>query len=101
VNLHAAVGHTEAQLGADDLCHIAFVPGGNAGIGSRGKLIYEQLGHGMFGEAVGDHELHGLAIGKRRAERHALLGVADREVEAALGHTEAATGLIEPARRDP
>jgi hypothetical protein len=41
VNLHAAVGDTEAKLGAGDLCHIAFVPGGDAGIGPRRELIHE------------------------------------------------------------
>ena len=51
VDLHAAVGDAEAQLGAGDLCHIAFVPRGNAGIGARGELIYQQLRHVMLGDS--------------------------------------------------
>src|SRR5215475_13187872 len=39
VDLHATVGHPEAELGAHDLGHVALVPGGDAGIGARGELI--------------------------------------------------------------
>jgi hypothetical protein len=45
VNLQAAVGDAKAELGARDLGHIAFVPGGNAGVGARGELIHHQLRH--------------------------------------------------------
>src|SRR5262245_21672240 len=59
------------------------------------------LRHVMFGEAVGDHELHRLALGEGRAEGDALLGVVDGELEAALGDAEPAASLVESPGGDP
>src|SRR5262245_20574721 len=71
------------------------------GASSRSAGSRHHLRHVMFGKAVGDHELHRLAVSERRTEGDALLGVADGELEAALGDAEPAASLVETAGRDP
>jgi hypothetical protein len=65
------------------------------------QLINQELRHVVLHVTVGQHELHRLAFGERSAERDALLGITRGQVEAALGDTEAAAGLVKPSAGDP
>jgi hypothetical protein len=52
VDLHAAVGDAEAELGAGDLGHEALVPRERAGVGAQRGAIDQKLRHRVLGDAV-------------------------------------------------
>src|SRR5215472_15973301 len=101
VDLQAAVGGAERLGVAEDLRHVGLGPDVAALVVFPRGVVDHQAQLVQLHEAVDQHPLHGLAVGERRSEGDALLGVARAELEAALDHADRPRAVAQAADIEP
>src|SRR5688572_17350236 len=89
VELQAAVGGLEAELGAVDLGHVGLVARRLFRVDARRGAVGEELARLVARVEVGEGELYRLPVGERAPEGAALLRVRGGHLQAALGHAQA------------